>query len=274
MISIVVATKEAEKFIERLLTSLDIQTSTKFELIVMDCDSEDRTVEIIVNHALCSKVPVKLTRRRDRGIYQAWNRAISEVSSDWVLFMGADDCLADRTAIERATIAVADAPNSVDYFSTPVNICDRRTLELRYMAKIEKWNKQALDALYNKFQMLPHQGMLTRVSILRGSGRFDESYKIVGDYEQLVRCVNLNNLKILDLDPIVSMASGGISSGYANKEILIEFSRASSEFRHTNIYLNFYFIKFAVRWAIIRLIGEKVFECIYLWSARAKKVRL
>lgn len=96
-ISIITATFNEELNLPGLITSLRDQTDQDFEWVVADGGSSDSTLSLLKSaHGL----HVTVLSRPDFGIYDALNRAIRHVSSEYYLVLGADDRLfAD--AIER-----------------------------------------------------------------------------------------------------------------------------------------------------------------------------
>ncbi len=91
-ISIITATYNAEKYLPRLVESLEKQRDKNFEWVVADGASTDRTLEILEN-AKRSLKNVVVDSRPDFGIYDVLNRAIKISKGDYYLVVGADDIL-------------------------------------------------------------------------------------------------------------------------------------------------------------------------------------
>ena len=89
-ITIITATLNAEKYIYRLIKSLQNQTDKTFDWIVIDGGSTDSTHEAIIKtvdlnvHFFCSP---------DFGIYDALNKGVRRTTSGYYLIVGADDVL-------------------------------------------------------------------------------------------------------------------------------------------------------------------------------------
>ena len=90
LISIILVTRNAEKFLQRCLDSIYIQTYPGIEIIVMDGASTDDTLAIL--RANADKLAFWKTEK-DSGIYDAMNKALEYVQGQWVYFIGADDIL-------------------------------------------------------------------------------------------------------------------------------------------------------------------------------------
>ena len=77
--------------IQRCLDSVLAQQAGLAEIVVVDGASTDGTVAILERNA---KRLASWSSEPDRGICDAWNKALARVRGEWVLFLGADDRLA------------------------------------------------------------------------------------------------------------------------------------------------------------------------------------
>lgn len=105
-ISVIVVTLNEEKNLPGLFECLRVQTDRRFDLIVIDGGSKDAT------NALVEKAGDLVTyhvTEQDFGFYDALNKAVRAVQTDFYLVVGADDRLApDAIANFRATVGNAD----------------------------------------------------------------------------------------------------------------------------------------------------------------------
>jgi len=207
LFSIIVATFNVSDTILSCLNSIQVQTYRNWELIIIDGGSTDGTVNLLEKNVHWIKY---WESRPDKGVYDAWNKALDHVSGDWVYFLGADDRFASKDTlqtlvelIEKHGLAFSDL------------ICGAMTYvrthreEKVYFPEIEKF----------PFQMFPHQGCFHSRGIFQGS-RFSEEFRLRGDYEFLVRTwINRNKqLKIRSVNLTVAICNyGGISSSAATR---------------------------------------------------------
>src|ERR1700730_11011275 len=87
-ISIIIVTYNAENTLQRCLDSIYIQAYPEIEIIVIDGNSTDNTVEILKRNS--SRIAFWKSEP-DEGIYDAMNKAIKHITGKWVYFLGADD---------------------------------------------------------------------------------------------------------------------------------------------------------------------------------------
>jgi len=71
--SIVIATFNSEKYINHTLNSIKNQNFKNFELIIVDKNSSDKTIDIIKKYKFKN---IKIIRKNDKGIYDALNIGI------------------------------------------------------------------------------------------------------------------------------------------------------------------------------------------------------
>lgn len=90
LITIIIVTFNAEKYILNVLESLTSRINQKTEVVIVDGLSNDNTVKIIKNFAGYS---INLISEKDSGIYDAMNKGVSIAKGEFILFLGADDQL-------------------------------------------------------------------------------------------------------------------------------------------------------------------------------------
>lgn len=89
-VTIIIVTYNAGKFIEECIQSIVNRQIASLQLIIMDGGSTDDTLQILASFREHIDV---LVSEKDKGIYDAMNKALPYIKGSWVLFMGADDRL-------------------------------------------------------------------------------------------------------------------------------------------------------------------------------------
>ncbi len=87
-VSIIIVTYNAAATLQNCLDSIYKQTYPALEIIIMDGNSTDGTVDIIKQND--SKITF-WDSEKDDGVYYAMNKALDVVTGQWVYFLGADD---------------------------------------------------------------------------------------------------------------------------------------------------------------------------------------
>jgi glycosyltransferase involved in cell wall biosynthesis len=138
LISVIIPTYNAARFIERTIASVIAQTHTQVEIIVVDDGSTDRTIEI-VEAAGALEPRLRLIRQAHEGVAVARNRALAEAHGEWVAPIDADDLWhPEKLARQVAALRVAGANTGLvycwsvgidenDLIVTP-NLCESRAV--------------------------------------------------------------------------------------------------------------------------------------------------
>ena len=118
--SIIIATFNSDKTLSATLDSLLKQTYNKFEVIIVDGLSNDNTLAIIKEYEekfLQANINYILLSEKDSGIYDAWNKGLKKVNSNWIAFLGSDDTYYPN-ALEMYNEAINNSEN-INYISRP-----------------------------------------------------------------------------------------------------------------------------------------------------------
>lgn len=104
LITIVTVCYNAEQVIEGTLRSVLHQTYERLEYIVVDGKSSDGTCRIVKEYEplfIEKGFTFRFVSERDRGIYDAMNKAIGMATGKWINFMNAGDSFCTPDVIER-----------------------------------------------------------------------------------------------------------------------------------------------------------------------------
>lgn len=104
LISIIVVVLNSRDTFADMLASITDQSFTDREIIVVDGQSIDGTVELIKNNV--EKID-RWVSEPDKGIYDAMNKGIDMARGRWLYFIGADDVMLDKS-LEQAAPYLAD----------------------------------------------------------------------------------------------------------------------------------------------------------------------
>lgn len=198
-VSIVVATWNAARTLERCLASITAQTFTDWELLIPDGGSTDATVDLIRKH---ERIVAWWQSRKDGGIYDAWNQALAHAKGEYVCFLGADDAWDSPDAL--ATLFAAIGEDHYDLVTSRGRMIDPDTNKELVFGSA--WNYRR----FGRRMVVCHPGLLHRRSLFDEFGLFDTRYRIVGDLDFLLRMPE--DLATLHVDAItVSIEAAGIS---------------------------------------------------------------
>ena len=91
-LSIIVASYNSGKTIQKALESILMQTFQEWECIIVDGVSMDNTLEIIKQYVLKDN-RFRYVSEPDNGIYDAFNKGWMMAKGEWIHYLGSDDYL-------------------------------------------------------------------------------------------------------------------------------------------------------------------------------------
>ena len=220
-VSVIVGVKNGAATLQRCLDSIAAQEFASRETIVIDSASTDGTRELLESNRRSGKV-TQYVSEADGGLYEAWNKGVLRSRGEWICFLGCDDAFHDPLALRYLTAAAAAARGATGMVYGLVN----RVTHGGVVAEVwggpwEEWKASSFAGF-----MIPHPGSLHHRSIFEQRGLFDESYRIAGDYELVLRELLVREPVFVDR-VVVDMRFGGMSSKPAAiYKTLLEVQRA------------------------------------------------
>jgi len=217
MISLITATFNSEKVLSSNLKSVKMQSFKNFEHLIIDGKSTDKTISLAKSFDHVSKI----ISEPDKGIYDAINKGIKNTSGEIIGFLNSDDVFYDENSLQYIFDAFDDKTDCVfgDLIYTDINE------NIKRVWKGSEFKKGA----FKKGWMPAHPTFYCRRSVYEKLGLYDDSYKIAGDFELMLRFLEKHNIRSKYIPKtLVNMKVGGASNnGLKSKlDILKEEFRA------------------------------------------------
>jgi glycosyltransferase involved in cell wall biosynthesis len=180
LFSIITVSYNAEATIGRTLGSIDEQTFTDYEHLVVDGASTDGTTALVEKAANPAR---RLISEPDKGLYDAMNKGISRTNGQYLIFLNAGDKFhsPDTLATIARAIRENDSPGIV-YGQTNIVDNEGNTLGRRHLTAPEKLTL----ASFADGMLVCHQAF---VALRRICGTYDLRYRFSADYEWCIRCL-------------------------------------------------------------------------------------
>lgn len=203
-VSVIVAVRNGVATLAQCIDSVLAQTCCAVELIIVDALSDDGTQEIVESYGAAIATSI---READRGIYDAWNKALPVARGDWCAFLGADDYYMHDKSV--ATLLRCASESTV----APVFVYGGVLRTGGVEDFVAHPDPPDLIAHLRSGKMLPHQGVLHHLAVLRSVGGFDASFRIMGDLDAVLKLARLGAVRRCD-DVVTVMRIGGVSSAW------------------------------------------------------------
>lgn len=206
--SIIVVTRNNAEGLGRTLQSIRQLNYGQKETIVIDGASNDNTMDVL---AANKDLVTRFVSEKDTGIYNAMNKGIGYVTSDYVVFMNAGDCFADSNVLSM-----------VNGYDGDILLGGES-----YGGKVRMVKPQM--SLYDILSMgINHQAVYYRREVLQRYG-FDESYRLIADLKSVVEPMVKDKITVTCVPEILAACEGGGLSQQRWKDIRKENRRIIEE---------------------------------------------
>lgn len=172
--SIVVAAYNAEKFIEKTISSILMQSFTDYEVIVKDAGSTDRTLELIPRDER-----IHVFSCPDKGIYDGMNQGILKCSGNYITFLNCGDSFYDADVLGKVHEAIS--AQSDDKLIAYGNYFTKGMISVQP----EKITRSFLFR-----RPMCHQTMFFSRNLFEEYGLYDLSYRVLADYCFTLKCIS------------------------------------------------------------------------------------
>lgn len=208
-VSIITVTYNSEKTLRDTLESVETQSYKDIEYIIVDGASTDNTIQIV--NEFSTRIS-KCISEKDKGIYDALNKGISQASGDIIGFIHSDDVLAQPNVIEMIV-------NEFQQKQVDIVYGDLVFVEKTKLNVVKRFWK---SGPFQKYKIAlgwapPHPSFYMKRELYLDDGLFDLSFKIAADYDHMLRFLRRDNVKVSYLPHVlVKMRLGGESTRFDN----------------------------------------------------------
>ena len=193
MFSVIVPTFNAAATLHACLEGLVSQTTSDFEVVLVDGASTDETVEIAKSFASTLGPRLVLHSAPDQGPYDAMNRGVNMATGEWLLFLGSDDTLREADTLAQVA-AFIDGHEHSDIVYGDVM---RRSTNTRHAGEFD------LDRLLFETNIC-HQAIFYRRELFAGIGPYNLRYRVWADWDFNIRCFSNPALVTRYMDIVVA----------------------------------------------------------------------
>lgn len=215
-VSIITAVYDSEKTVAQTISSIQSQTYTNIEHIIIEGKSKDNSLNIIREF---KNPKLKIFSEADLGIYHALNKGIAISSGEIVGFVHSDDFLCDNNAIQKIVNAFSSEETEIVYSDIDYVSKSDHNLIIRHWSA----GKFIKSNLKNGW-MPPHPTLYLRRSSYEKYGVYDTRYKVGADYDLILRiCSKLEGKAVYIPETLYKMRYGGISSTHIFRKMYEDY---------------------------------------------------
>jgi glycosyltransferase involved in cell wall biosynthesis len=205
------------------IQSLQNQTFTNYEHIIVDGGSDDGTLDIL-REVVSTDTRVKYISEPDHGMYDAVNKGLSMASSDIVAYLNTDDFYFPNT-LEKVIGAFAEDPNLSMLYGHWVSWHP----ETGFLEILPVLNYTPADLA--AFAVLPQPSVFFKRKVFESLGGFDLFYKLLGDNDFFSKTAvaGFKFKRINEYLSIQTVHSGNLLAG--NSEAILKAKNEGSSYR-------------------------------------------
>jgi len=193
LVSAIVSTYNAERFIRGCLEDLEAQTiADQLEIIVIDSCSEQNEKAVVEEMQQQYDNIVYIRTEERETVYKAWNRGIKAAGGKYITNANTDDRHA-ATAFERMAHVLETRPEiALVYADAIITKTPNQTFADHTQTGLFRWRDWNREDLINKGCFIGPQPMW-RHSVHTEYGYFDDTFATSGDYEFWLRISQTND---------------------------------------------------------------------------------
>jgi glycosyltransferase involved in cell wall biosynthesis len=202
LVTVVTAVFNGRPYVAGCLESVLTQNYPNIEHIILDGGSTDGTLDVLRQYD--DRVAFWKSEQ-DKGVYDAWNKALSLARGEWICFLGVDDIYLPGAI--SAYVALARNNPEAEFLSSKAKL-DHPTGYSPVFGGPWSWPRFATA------MSTIHVGTMHHRSLFERLGIFDSTYRIAGDYELMLRAKATLRTAFLP-EVTVVMRAGGVSDSTA-----------------------------------------------------------
>lgn len=229
-VSIIIPTFNSASTIQTNIDSIRMQSFKNFQIIVVDNNSTDKTIEIIKKNNLPN---IKLLVEKDYGIFDAINKGIKISENDIISVLHSDDFFNDENVLKNVVDAFnQDLSNDIIFGDLIYVKKNNLNINLRI------WKSGAfIRNSFFKGWHPPHPSFFAKKLLFKKYGYYNLKNGNSADVELMFRFLETHQIKSKYINKtLVKMRYGGTS----NKNILSIINQNIQILRFLRIDKNFY----------------------------------
>ena len=202
LFTIITVTWNAASVIQPTLDSVRRQSSTDYEMLIIDGASTDDTLTLVRNAGIAS---VRVFSEPDNGLYDAMNKGIARARGRYLVFLNAGDAFADDTVLARLTVLAAGNPGVI-YGQTQLVDASRDVVGSRHLTAPKRLTAES----FLRGMVVCHQAFVARRDLVP---LYDLQYRLSADYDWCIKVLKKSpSNAYAGRAPIISYLADGMTT--------------------------------------------------------------
>lgn len=244
LFSIITITFNAAATLPATLRSVERQSFTDYEYLVVDGASSDDTVAIARASAAVSSV----TSEPDKGLYDAMNKGLRRATGRYLIFLNAGDALHAPDTLRKIADSIEKTAPDIVYGETALVDSSRRFVAMRRLQAPEHLSVKS----FRMGMLVCHQAFIVRREI---APEYDLCYRFSADYDWCIRCMQAARTIVNTHETLIDYLNEGVTTANRKASLRERYRIMCRYYGTLPTFLRH--LWFAVRFAFARLSGRE-----------------
>lgn len=191
-VSVIIPVYNGEKYLSETLDSIIGQTFTDWEIVAVNDGSSDNSLNVLCEYQSKLGLKMKVINQKNRGVSVARNVAIDTSEGEYLAFIDADDIWLPEK-LEKQIELLEDNRNVALVYSNLLNLIGKNKTQRKQLINKKLHRGKIFDPLFY-FNFIPLSSVVVRKKIIEKYGNFNIHYKIIQDYDILLRIAEDNEI--------------------------------------------------------------------------------
>ena len=210
LFSIITVTWNAAAVIAPTLESVQRQTNTDYEMLIIDGASTDDTLNIVRGASISS---LRVFSEPDQGLYDAMNKGIKRARGRYIIFLNAGDAFASDTVLARLAQLTSGNPGVI-YGQTQLVDQSREVVGERHLTAPKRLTVDS----FLRGMVVCHQAFVVRRDL---APEYDLQYRLSADYDWCIRVLKASPVNAYaGRVPIISYLADGMTTRHHRASLL------------------------------------------------------
>lgn len=210
LFSIITVTWNAAAVIAPTLESVQRQTNTDYEMLIIDGASTDDTLNIVRCASISS---LRVFSEPDQGLYDAMNKGIKRARGRYIIFLNAGDAFASDTVLARLAQLTSGNPGVI-YGQTQLVDQLREVVGERHLTAPKRLTVDS----FLRGMVVCHQAFVVRRDL---APEYDLQYRLSADYDWCIRVLKASPANAYaGRVPIISYLADGMTTRHHRASLL------------------------------------------------------
>ena len=202
LFSIITVTWNAADAIVPTLESVQRQTSSDYEMLIIDGASTDDTLKKVREASIAS---LRVFSEPDNGLYDAMNKGLNLARGRYIIFLNAGDAFASDTVLARMAMQATGNPGVI-YGQTQLVNEKREVVGMRHLTAPKRLTANS----FLNGMVVCHQAFVARSDLVP---QFDLQYRFSADYDWCIKVLRKSpSNAYVGREPIISYLADGMTT--------------------------------------------------------------